>query len=100
MWEKLRIACSQVGQGVLYFILQQLLNYPQINKPKSFKKPVISIFADVQFLIKQLQAAITSNQDIWDSIAIVIALDFLNNNFETTTASMLEQRDKTINEIQ
>ena len=28
MWEKLRAACSQVGQRVVYSILQELLNYP------------------------------------------------------------------------
>ena len=34
MWKKLRSACSQVGQGVVYFILKELLNYPRNNKPK------------------------------------------------------------------
>lgn len=47
MWEKLRTACSQVGQGFVYSILQELLNYPRINKSKGFAKPVMSIFADV-----------------------------------------------------
>lgn len=54
MWEKLRTVCSQVGQGVVYSILQELLNYLRINKPKGFEKPVMSIFADVRFLIKRL----------------------------------------------
>lgn len=100
MWEKLRTACSQVGQGVVYSILQELLNYPQNTKPKGFEKPVMSIFADVRFLIKRLRAAITPNRDIWDSIAIVVALDSLHDNFETTTTSILERGDKTIDEIQ
>ncbi len=100
MWEKLRAACSQVGQGVVYSILQELLNYPRINKPKGFEKPVMSVFADVRFLVKRLRAAITPNRDIWDSIAIVVALDSLHDDFETTTTSMLEQGDKTIDKIQ
>lgn len=54
MWEKLRTACSQVGQGVVYSILQELLNYPRNTKPKGFEKSVMSIFADVRFLVKRL----------------------------------------------
>lgn len=75
MWEKLRTACSQVGQGVVYSILQELLNYPRNNKPKGFEKPVMSVFANVKFLIKRLRAAIIPTRDIWDSIAIVVTLD-------------------------
>lgn len=100
MWEKLRATCSQIGQGVVYFILQELLNYPRINKPKGFEKPVMSIFADVQFLIKRLQVAITPNRDIWDSIAIAVALNSLYNDFKLTTTTMLERGNKMIDEIQ
>lgn len=99
MWEKLRTACSQVGQGVVYSILQELLNYRN-TKPKGFEKSVMSIFADVCFLVKRLRSAITPNRDIWDSIAIIVALDSLHDDFETTTTSMLERGDKTIEEIQ
>lgn len=60
----------------------------------------MSIFADVRFLVKRLRAAITPNRDIWDSIAIVVALGSLHDDFKTTTASMLERGDKTIDEIQ
>lgn len=100
MWEKLRTACSQVGQGVVYSILQELLNYLRNTKPKGFEKSVMSIFANVRFLVKRLQSTITTNRDIWDSIAIVVALDFLHDDFETTITSMLERGDKTIEEIQ
>lgn len=58
------------------------------------------MFTDIHFLVKWLQLAITPNQKIWDSIAIVIALNSLYNNFETTTTSMFESRDKTIVKIQ
>lgn len=47
MWEKLCVACSQVGERVIYSILQELLNYLYTNKPKRFEKSVISRFADV-----------------------------------------------------
>lgn len=100
MWQKLRTAYSQVGQGLVYSIFQELLNYPRNNKPKGFEKPVMSVFANVRFLIKRLRAAITPERDIWDSIAIVVALDSLHDDFEATTASMLERGDKTIEEIQ
>lgn len=100
MWEKLCTTCLQVGQGVVYSILQEILNYPRVNKPKEFKKSVVSVFANVRFLVKRLRSAITPNRDIWDSITIVVALNSLHNNFETTTTSMLESGDKTIDEIQ
>lgn len=38
--------------------------------------------------------------DLWDTIAIVIALDSLHDDFDTTTASLLETGDKTIDQIQ
>ena len=59
----------------MYLILQELLNYPRCNKAKGFEILVMSIFANVRFLIKQLRAAITLEQDIWDSIAIVVAFN-------------------------
>lgn len=40
------------------------------------------------------------NQDLQDTIAIIIALDSLQNNFDITTASLLETGDKSTNEIQ
>ena len=41
-----------------------------------------------------------SNQDFWDTIAIVIDLNTLHNDFETTTTSLLEIGDKLIDKIQ
>ena len=60
----------------------------------------MSIFVDVQFLIKRLRVAITPNRDIWDSIAIAVALDFLHDEFELPITTILEYGDKTIDEIQ
>ena len=37
-WETLRRVCSQVGQGVVYSILKELLNYPRVVKPLGYKK--------------------------------------------------------------
>lgn len=54
MWEKFCPTCSQVSQSIIYSIFQELFNYPRTNKPKRFKKLVMSRFADVQFLVKQL----------------------------------------------
>lgn len=41
----------------------------------------------------------TARWDFFDIIAIVIIFDTLHNNFELTTASILETGDKTIKEI-
>lgn len=60
---------------------------------------VSSVFAEVRFLTKRLKAAITPGKDIWDIIAIVVALDSLHNDFEPTIASMLESGEKPIEEI-
>lgn len=60
----------------------------------------MSVFADVQLLIKRLRAALTPSHDIYDSIAIVIALDSIHKNFDTKTLSLLKIGDKTIDEIQ
>ena len=34
MWDKLKSIYTKVGQGVVYSILQELLHYPKITKPK------------------------------------------------------------------
>ena len=100
MWDKLKSICSKIGQRVVYSILQKLLNYPKINKPKGYDKPVMQIFAEVRYLYKRLCIAMTPGRDLWDTIAIVIALDTLYDDFETTTTSLLETGDKTIDQIQ
>ena len=41
IWDKFKSICTEVGQGVVYSILQELLHYPKINKPKGYEKPVI-----------------------------------------------------------
>ena len=41
MWDKLKSICTEVGQGVVYLILQELLHYPKITKPKGYEKPVM-----------------------------------------------------------
>lgn len=54
----------------------------------------------MQLLIKRLQAAIIPNQDIWDSIAIVIAPNSLYDNFDITIESMLKRVVKIIDKIE
>lgn len=60
----------------------------------------MQIFAEVRYLCKRLRIAMTPGRDLWDIIAIVIALDTLHDDFETTTTSLLESGDKTIDQIQ
>lgn len=42
----------------------------------------------------------TSEQDLWDKIAIVITLDSLYEDFDTTTTNLLEAGGNIINQIQ
>ena len=100
MWDKLTSICTEIGQRVIYSIFWELLNYPKINKSKEYDKPIMQIFAEVRYLCKRLQTAMTPGQDLRDIIAIVIALDTLHDNFNTTTTSLLESENKTIDQIQ
>ncbi len=99
MWDRLKTICSEVGQGVVYSILQEPLHYPAAKKTKGLDKPVVEIVAEVRYLFKRLKATMSEGRDPFDTIAIVIALDTLHNNFDTTTASKLETGDKSIDEI-
>lgn len=56
----------------------------------------MQIFAKVRYLCKYLCIVMPSRRDLWDTIAIVIILDILYDNFEMTMTSLLESRDKTI----
>ena len=42
----------------------------------------------------------TPGRDMWNTIAICIALNTLYDNFDMITASLLDTRDKTIDQIQ
>ncbi len=64
MWDKLKSVCTEVGQGVVYSILQELLHYPKITKPKGYKKPVMQIFVEVKYLCKHLQTAMTLGRNL------------------------------------
>lgn len=100
MWDKLKSTCIKVSQKVVYSILQELLYYPKITKLKRYKKPVMQIFVKVKYFCKRFCLAITPGQDFQNIIIIIIALNLLYKIFDTTTASLLETSDKTINQIQ
>ena len=100
LWDKVTNICTKIGQGVVYLIFQELLNYPKINKPKGYNKSVMKIFAEVKYLYQRVQTAMTLGRDFWDTIAIVIALDTLYNNFKTSTTSLLKSEDKMIDQTQ
>lgn len=97
MWEDYGL--RQVA-NMVYSILQELLNYPRINKSKRYNKLVIQIFAKVRYLCKHFHTKMTPGWNIWNTIAIVIALDTLHNNFDMTTTSLLKTGDKTIDQIE
>lgn len=60
----------------------------------------MSIFVDVCFLIKRLQVVITLDWDIWNSIAIVVLLNTLCDDFKLIFTSMLDRKNKIIDKIQ
>lgn len=71
----------------------------QLSEDQQAQK-IRKVIADVRMLTKQLRAALTPGYNIYNSIAIVIALNSINKDFDTKTSSLLETGDKTINEIQ
>ena len=99
-WKKLCRVCSQIGQGVVYFILKELLNYPWVSKSLGYKKKANTIFAEVKQLVQWLQSAVTKYRTIWESLILVLALDSLHDNFEITTACLMHFGDKNLEKIQ
>lgn len=76
------------------------MNYSKIAKSFRYKKKATTIFAEVKQLVQRLQLALTEQKIIWKSITLVIALDFLHNDFKMTTALLLHSGDKNLEEIQ
>lgn len=60
---------------------------------------MVEIFAKVLYLCKYLMIIITKGKDSFEIITIVITLNMLHDNYNTTSASMLETKNKSINEI-
>lgn len=60
----------------------------------------MSQFANVCYFVKQPRLAITSDCDILVSIAIIVAIYFLPNDFKTTINSIPKSGNKSINKIQ
>lgn len=100
MWDILKNIWSEIRHGMVYFILQELLNYSRINKPKGYNKFVMQIFVEVQYFCKRLKTPMILGWNCWDNIAIVIALDSLYDNFNMTMASLLKIENRTVNQIQ
>ena len=99
VWDKFKKSCLKVDQDVVYFVLQEILNYPCIQKPKRYDKSTLEIFAKVRFFYKQLKVVMTAKRNLFDIIIIIIILDTLYSNFKTTIANMLETGDKSIEVI-
>lgn len=76
------------------------MNYPRIAKPLGYEKRATTIFAEVKQLVQHLQSAITEQKTIWDSITLVVALNFLYDDFKMTTAPLLYSGNKDLEEIQ
>lgn len=52
IWDILKKICSEVGQRVVYLVLQKIFNQPHIQKSKRYDKYIIEIFTEVRFLYK------------------------------------------------
>lgn len=99
MWEKLWNIYIKVRERVVYLILQELLYYSATNKPKKYKKLIIEIFIEVQYLYKRLKEAMTKEKNLFEIMVIVIILNTIYDNYNIITVSTLEIRNNFINEI-
>lgn len=76
------------------------MNYPQVTKLLGYDKRAITIFAELKQLVQRLQSTVTKYGTIWDSITLVISLDFLHNDFKMANAPLLHSSNKDLKEIQ
>ncbi|SLM41300.1 hypothetical protein LPUS_12262 [Lasallia pustulata] len=93
IWNKLKTTCSQVGQGVVYAILNELFGYASANKSKGYTKSVNTIFGDVGSLIKRLKSAVREDRDIWDDIHIIVALGALSPEYDNNKAHITTSKE-------
>lgn len=98
-YDMLKRIFSEVGQEIVYLVLQEILNYPRIHKLKRYIKPEVEIFAEIRLLCKRLKTRMIVGHDGFDTIAIVIILNTLYSDFEATIASILKTGNKIIKEI-
>lgn len=47
MWNTLKKIYLKIDQKVVYLVLQKILNYSYIYKPKKYNKPVVKIFTKI-----------------------------------------------------
>lgn len=64
-----------------------------------YKKKATFIFTEVKKLVQYFQLAITKDWTIWDSITLVVTLNFLHN-FEIKITSLLHLNNNDLKEIQ
>lgn len=83
----------------MYLIFQELFKYSKVTKSKINKKTIIIVFADVQLLIKHFKIVLTLKKDIYNNNKIIIALNFIYNDFNTKISSFLKIDDKIIDKI-
>lgn len=100
VWATLERVSIQVGQAVIFSLVRELLNYPRLNKQQGFEKPTFQIFGEVKQIMRRLQAAVKDEQTLLDSIALVVALDSLHDDFDSVIFMILCAGDKNIDEIQ
>lgn len=99
-WATLERASTQVGQAVIFSLVRELINYPRLNKQQGFEKQTFQIFGEVKQIMRRLQAAIKDEQTLLDSIALVVVLDSLHDDFDPVIFRILCAGDKSIDEIQ
>ncbi len=67
---------------------------------KNFEKPIIRIFIEVRFVVKQQRVTDILNQKIWNSMEGVLRIKLLTKHFDYINLSLLGwNKIKSINKI-
>ncbi len=93
--------CSNYRPSFVYFFLQEILLCLKLNKPKGFQKTITSVFAGIKSLHQCLKATVSPDQNIWNSIVLVVATNSFHDDFNPHVSRLLGQRrEKIIHKIQ
>ena len=100
IWDRLEKVCTQVGQGVVYAGLRELLLHPAAAKAEGHEKSINNRFAEVKSLIHRIKSAVATERNVWDDIALITILEGLPEEYDAKKEGLLNQKLVTVDDAQ
>jgi len=100
IWDRLQKVCTQIGQGVIYAGLRQLLLHPTTSKAEGHEKSVNVRVSEIRSLIYRIKAAVEEDRDVWDDIALITLLEGIPEEYDAKKESLLNQMAVTMEDAQ